>query len=285
MASLAARGGGYERIEMLDLALVDYKRALGLVQQDQSPHRRNNGSNNSSPGSPNGHNNSGCSMTILSSLRAELQLTSHVARVLSALGGGGQMEEEETHRAYSSCLSLSLQVEKLELELELGKNKFSQGESTTVQPGQGTVSGPEQQNMFLSPAAILVSRGLHNKSREAYGRAVDDFTEALRLHDQGGPNKAQDLGMAYPRATIFSNRGFCHRKLEQYQKSINDYTKAIQFSPPVPAALRSSPAAQEAKNGLIRSYNNRAYCLARQGQYEEAVEDYTTVIELDPLNR
>lgn len=59
-----------------------------------------------------------------------------------------------------------------------------------------------------------------------------------------------------------------NRKLERYEASIEDYSNEIKYGPP----------------NNIKAFNNRAYCYAKLGQYQEAIRDYTRVIQLDGEN-
>lgn len=54
--------------------------------------------------------------------------------------------------------------------------------------------------------------------------------------------------------------------MEKYDRAIEDYTNELRFGTP----------------NNIKAFNNRAYCYAKLGQYQEAIKDYTRVISLDP---
>lgn len=59
-----------------------------------------------------------------------------------------------------------------------------------------------------------------------------------------------------------------HRKQENFDQAIKDYTKEIQYS----------------GGQNVKAFNNRAYCFAKVGNYEEAIHDYSKVVESDGLN-
>lgn len=58
---------------------------------------------------------------------------------------------------------------------------------------------------------------------------------------------------------IYSNRGLVNRKLENFEVAIQDYTNELQHS-----SLSN-----------LKALNNRAYCFAKLGQYEDAINDYS----------
>lgn len=84
--------------------------------------------------------------------------------------------------------------------------------------------------------------------------AINDFDKAVEL-DCENP-------------IIYSNRGLVKRKQENFKEAIEDYSLELNFGP----------------NKNIKALNNRAYCFAKIGQFEFAIEDYTQVIEIDAKN-
>ncbi len=78
------------------------------------------------------------------------------------------------------------------------------------------------------------------------------FEEALFDYD-----RAISLEASNP--IIYSNRGLVNRKLERFKAAIDDYTNEIANSTPT----------------NLKALNNRAYCFAKLGQYNEAIVDYT----------
>ena len=84
--------------------------------------------------------------------------------------------------------------------------------------------------------------------------AIEDFNKAVEL-DPHNP-------------IIYSNRGLVKRKQENFIEAIEDYTLELNYGPD--------------KN--IKAFNNRAYCYAKIGQFEQAIDDYSNVIEIDSKN-
>ena len=71
--------------------------------------------------------------------------------------------------------------------------------------------------------------------------SVKDFDKAISI-DNSNP-------------IIYSNRGLVNRKLEKFNDAINDYTMELQYGP----------------QNNVKAYNNRAYCYAKLGKYQEAI--------------
>jgi len=53
-----------------------------------------------------------------------------------------------------------------------------------------------------------------------------------------------------------------NRKMERFSAAISDYSNEIKFS----------------TNTNLQALNNRAYCYAKIGQYNEAIVDYSKVL-------
>jgi tetratricopeptide (TPR) repeat protein len=81
-----------------------------------------------------------------------------------------------------------------------------------------------------------------------FEEALFDFDKAISLE---GSNPV-----------IFSNRGLVNRKMERFAAAIQDYSNEINFS----------------QTTNLQALNNRAYCFAKLGQYNEAIVDYTKVL-------
>lgn len=56
--------------------------------------------------------------------------------------------------------------------------------------------------------------------------------------------------------------------MDQFENAIDDYSYELKYGAP----------------NNVKAYNNRAYCYAKLGQYEEAIQDYSTVLEIDESN-
>ena len=103
-------------------------------------------------------------------------------------------------------------------------------------------------------------------------KSIADFDAAIALDDKN--------------PIIYSNRGLVNRKLERFDAAIADYTAEIKYSAvsdPAPTNNFSKPA-NKISTSHVKAFNNRAYCLAKLGRYEEAIVDYTTVIQQEDTN-
>eukprot|EP01065_Artemidia_motanka_P025481 TRINITY_DN30476_c0_g1_i1.p1 TRINITY_DN30476_c0_g1~~TRINITY_DN30476_c0_g1_i1.p1 ORF type:complete len:375 (+),score=132.64 TRINITY_DN30476_c0_g1_i1:79-1203(+) len=70
-------------------------------------------------------------------------------------------------------------------------------------------------------------------------------------------------------------RGKCHKAMLEWDKAIADFTKAIEL-------LRGSDTPGHQQVLLPDALNGRAYSLEQQNKLDEAIDDYTAVIELQP---
>lgn len=103
-------------------------------------------------------------------------------------------------------------------------------------------------------AAFWFNRASSFRNSGFFNEAIQDFTIAIEL-DSSNP-------------VLYSNRGQVYRKMELYNKAHDDYLMEI----------------NNGSGNLVKAYNNKAFCNAKLGNFEEAVEDYTNVLGLDPMN-
>jgi tetratricopeptide (TPR) repeat protein len=94
-------------------------------------------------------------------------------------------------------------------------------------------------------------RGIAYMERGEYEKAIEDFTEAIRLD----PNR--------PDAWNF--RAGCYRHLGRYDEAIADCDEAIRLAP-----------------RWVAPYTSRGVVWQNKGEYGKAIADYQKVIELDP---
>jgi tetratricopeptide (TPR) repeat protein len=147
--------------------------------------------------------------------------------------------------------------------------------------------------------AVLNSRGNAYLSSRNYDRAIDDFSEAIRV------NPKFALG--------FNNRGFAYQRKGQIDRAIEDYDEAIRLNPALALAFANRASARRIKGridlaiedgnhaiGLNRSlaaaffaradaYRDKAQwdfdAYLADGAYEDrAIADYDEGIRLEPNN-
>ncbi|MCH8196992.1 MAG: tetratricopeptide repeat protein [Proteobacteria bacterium] len=98
---------------------------------------------------------------------------------------------------------------------------------------------------------LLYDRGNAYGRKRQYDRAIQDYTEAIRLKPD------------YARA--FNNRGLSYGRKRQYDRAIRDFTEAIRLRPDYTSA-----------------YYKRGLAYGRKRQYDRAIQDYTEAIRLKP---
>ncbi len=95
------------------------------------------------------------------------------------------------------------------------------------------------------------NRGLAYKDQGLYDKAIDDYTEAIKL---------------VPRyADAYNNRGVAYGQTNQFTQALQDLNTAIE--------LRST---------FVRAYNNRGNVYRQKGWYDLAIRDYEEALMLDP---
>lgn len=95
----------------------------------------------------------------------------------------------------------------------------------------------------------LITRGNAWCEEKEYDKAIEDFTEAIRLR---------------PRfALAYFNRGKCWYAKQEYNPAIADFTEAIRLRP------------------TYGSYTMRGHCRYDKQEFDRAIEDYTEAIRLE----
>jgi len=105
--------------------------------------------------------------------------------------------------------------------------------------------------MGADSADDFVNRGDAYMNKQAYDKAVAEYTEAIRLDPQ--------------HAVAHRARGVAYDNLENYDRALADLTKAIQLDPLDAIA-----------------YGNRGIVFGDVGNLDKAVADYTEAIRLNP---
>ena len=103
---------------------------------------------------------------------------------------------------------------------------------------------------LLDVPRIYYHRALAYRANGAYGKAISDYSSAVRLKP--------DYANAY------SNRAHIYLFLEKPSEAIKDYTQVIEITPQYDAA-----------------YDNRGVAYSATGQYNRAIEDWNRVLQLN----
>lgn len=130
------------------------------------------------------------------------------------------------------------------------------------------------------------NRGITYKDIGNYDLAFSDFEKAIQIK----PDYAE----------AYNNRGNTYSKIRQFDQAINEFTKAIEIKPDfldaycnrgsVYAQIGDNKKALNDFNYIIRSidskdaitYYSRGLLYYTTGQYNHALEDFTTAIQLNP---
>ncbi len=129
------------------------------------------------------------------------------------------------------------------------------------------------------------NRGLAHSSKEQYDRAIEDFSQAIRLKP--------DYVEAY------KSRAAAYRQTHQYDRAIQDYDYAIRLSPndadlysdrgTVYGIKRQYDRAIQDYDYAIRLspndadlYNDRGTFYGMKGKYDRAIEDFNQALSLNP---
>ena len=99
-------------------------------------------------------------------------------------------------------------------------------------------------------ASALGNRGIAYAAKGVQGRAIADYSEALRIR---------------PHAIDFTNRGNAYKAQSDPDRAIADYTAAIKLDPK-----------------SVIAHFNRGLAYDDRQQYDRAIADYSQAIKLDP---
>mmetsp|Transcript_823 Transcript_823/g.2413 ORF Transcript_823/g.2413 Transcript_823/m.2413 type:complete len:345 (-) Transcript_823:1626-2660(-) len=105
----------------------------------------------------------------------------------------------------------------------------------------------------------------------------DKGNEFFKKGDYRGAINAYTAGVTLDSRmpALFSNRAACHLKLDDYYAACNDCSKAL--------SLLTPPVEANRKSRLI-AFTRRSAALAGVGDYESAISDVRSALELDPDN-
>ena len=175
-----------------------------------------------------------------------------------------------------------------------------------------------EQSVDLNAVAEFF-KGLTYQNRRNYEKAVEHYTEALRLYPQlveaynnrgniynsrgeydraiAGFTKAIQLRPNY--AEAYNNRGISYQETDEHGLAIVDFTKAIQLRPNYAEAYNNRGVscqetdeydhaiadlakAIQLKPDNANAYNNRGGVYIKKGDYDRALRDLNTAIDLKP---
>jgi tetratricopeptide (TPR) repeat protein len=97
-------------------------------------------------------------------------------------------------------------------------------------------------------ADIFNDRGVAYRLKGDFDRAIQDYSQAIRINPKS--------------ASIYNNRGVAYDRKGDYDRASADYDQAIRIEP------------------LAEAYFNRGNVHLGRSQYDRAIDDYTTALEL-----
>jgi tetratricopeptide (TPR) repeat protein len=95
-----------------------------------------------------------------------------------------------------------------------------------------------------------------------YDRSIDSFTKVLELAPYGKDNHK-----------VYYNRGMAYFKNRQYDKSIYDFTKALEITPEKDEEMKLN----------ILEYRGNAF--QKNNEFDNAIKDYSNAIRLIPKHK
>lgn len=134
------------------------------------------------------------------------------------------------------------------------------------------------------------NRGLCYEALNQTDRAISDFTQAIKLQEK------QPIGMFY------IHRGRLYLRLSQFDKALNDANQTLKITPndseafaliasvqvkkgTIETGIRSySKAIEYSKQANANLYLERSRAYSSIGKYQEAADDCTQALKLDPQN-
>lgn len=168
-------------------------------------------------------------------------------------------------------------------------------------------------------AIIFQVRGAHYTGKGEYDRAIQDFSEAIRLnpndarafynrgntygdmgeHDRAIEDFSQAIRLNPQYAKAFYNRGVTHAYKRAYDRAIQDFAQAVQLNPNDDKALYNLGKAYADKGdydraieaygrairvnpSLAAAFYNRGLAYAHKGDSDRAIQDFDHAIRLNP---
>jgi tetratricopeptide (TPR) repeat protein len=145
-------------------------------------------------------------------------------------------------------------------------------------------------------ATAFYRRGNAWSDKHDYGRAIADYTDAIRLNPRNAGEYHNKAAAAY------FNRGLEWRAKGDQDRAIADYTEAIRLNPLESRAFGMRGHAWYLKRDIDRAiadfteairlnpqapfvyviYEERARAWSDKGDAQQAIADYTTIIRLNP---
>jgi tetratricopeptide (TPR) repeat protein len=213
------------------------------------------------------------------------------------------------------------------------KDKLEEDAPNLLGPGVPVQTPHEVANLARSPIVLervragaalasaneYITRGNDWYAKRDYDRALDDYTEAIRLdaksavafynrglswknkkqYDKALTEFDQAIGIDPNDARFFNNRGLAWYDKGNLDKAIHDYNEAIRLDAKDPQAyhgrgvawmdkgvfgqaLEDFDKALELNPKYALAYHNRGWMWAKKREYDKAIDNYNKSIDLEP---
>ncbi|QDT34570.1 tetratricopeptide repeat protein [Thalassoglobus polymorphus] len=175
---------------------------------------------------------------------------------------------------------------------------------------------PNESTAYVKRAAILADAKLFKRAISDMNAAIAIDTENPKLRNTRGYfllllkeydaaerdfNKAIDLDREYPQ--VYNNRGLVFIGQDQHIKALNDFQMAIKLNPEYvdaynnlgfvylqmedpdyPKAIETFTKVLEIDSKYLNALSNRGRAYLKLEQFDAAIADFTTAIEIQPEN-
>jgi tetratricopeptide (TPR) repeat protein len=167
---------------------------------------------------------------------------------LSCINKNGRLSPD---LAIGSCTSIIQSAKESPKNLAVAFNNRAWAYSLKDQYGRAIEDFTQAISLDPTAADAFYRRGTAYLETGQFDRAIADFDQALRLDPQF--------------ISAFNNRGNAYALQKQYDRAIADYNAAIRLD-----------------SNHANAYNGRGAAYNRKGQYDWAIEDFSEAIRLDP---
>ncbi|EAN90290.1 hypothetical protein C3747_28g35 [Trypanosoma cruzi] len=207
----------------------------------------------------------------------------------------------EAVKDYTMALSLDPQHFKAYYNRAFCYDKLGEGANAIADYTKAIAIQDDNPNAYHNRGAAMEKAGRLDDAIADYTRAIqlDDgnpFTYNARgiAYDRRGKSDAalQDLTQAIalsPNNPIFyQNRAFVFQNMERFPEAVRDYNISLALLDEekrfANGATSEGKATQELNLLILKQYFNRGFCYAREGHYEAAICDFSTVMATNPDN-
>ena len=226
----------------------------------------------------------------LNSFKLQTRLSEEMSYLTLFTLGMVQYAKEDWNGAIARFSDALAQVKTTPLALGQAIVLFYCGNSSVYQEDYKSAIADYDRAIQLKPdyAKAYYNRGLAYDHQGKYSKAIADYNRAIQLK----PDYAE----------AYNNRGLAYDHQGKSNEAIADYDRAIQLKPDYAKTQKNwrnaddhqyfpfadlkppeAPKSDEAKAAeAAEAYYNRGFAYTMDGEYTQAIADYTQVIQLKP---